>query len=253
MEYVEGGELFDYVTNYEQLEEDETAYIFRQILAALLNAHRLGIYHRDLKPENILINILQDSESERFDPQVKLCDFGMAALQAKGRLLSTPCGSYHYAAPEVYDKHYDGSKADVWSLGVILYVMLTGMLPWEEVDCANPNWEWYQKIKTRPYTDQDWLSHEVRDLISRMLVVNPRKRITLESIWNHAYFEKWSLTWKETDDDRNLHNWIGPAPTISHFPVKGERDIDREILRNLRVLWHSEKEETLKKRLLSPE
>ena len=253
MELVEGGELFEYVTNHEYLEEDETVFIFRQIVAALLNAHRLGIYHRDLKPENILIDIEEDPETGRINPQVKLADFGMAALQPKGKMLSTACGSIHYAAPEVFEKQYDGSKADVWSLGIILYVMLTGMLPFTDIGGAEKNVYWYRQIKSGKYTVPEGLSPEAQDLISRMLVPNPRRRISLESVWNHALFERWSLEWGETDDDRNIVNWIGVTPSIRTWSLKSERDIDKEIFRNLRVLWHSEKEEVLKKRLLSNE
>ena len=123
MEYVDGGELFHYVESRRGLPEDETIYIFRQIVAALLYCHRLHICHRDLKPENILLN--------QQTLQVKLIDFGMAALQPQGRQLSTPCGSPHYAAPEVVSaRPYDGKQADVWSCGVILYVMLTGTTPY---------------------------------------------------------------------------------------------------------------------------
>ena len=251
MELVPDGELFDYVASYQQLEEDETVYILRQVVAALLNAHRLGIYHRDLKPENILIEIITDPESGVVYPQVKLADFRMAALQPKGKFLSTACGSMHYAAPEVFDKRYDGAKADVWSLGIILYVMLSGVLPFDEPAGPNKNDIWYRMIKTGQYRPQTWLSKEAQDLISKMLVPHPGKRITLEGVWNHPLLLKWSRIWGESDEDRNLP--LSPAPSLTSWSIKNERDIDQELFHNLRVLWHSETEDALKKRLLSNE
>src|SRR5262245_22486992 len=113
MEYVEGGELFSYMSEQGALPEFEVVHIFRQIIAALGYCHRINIHHRDLKPENILL--------DRDNLQIKLVDFGMAALQPQGKKLTTPCGSPHYAAPEVIGtKPYDGARADIWSCGVIL-------------------------------------------------------------------------------------------------------------------------------------
>ena len=252
MELVNDGELFDYVAEHEHLLEDEGVYIFRQIVAALLNAHRLGIYHRDLKPENILIEIEED-ENGCPSPQVKLADFGMAALQPKGKLLTTSCGSIHYAAPEVFEKRYDGGKADVWSLGIILYVMLTGMLPFNELPGDNLQQHWYYTIKSGKYAKPTWLSEEAQNLISMMLVPNPRHRISLENIWRHPLLEKWRDAWEEPEETRNLMYWIGAGPSLEKWDIKTERDIDLELFRNLRVLWHSDSEEVLKKRLLSKE
>lgn len=251
MELVPDGELFDYVTAYEYLLEDEAIFIFRQVVAALLNAHRLGIYHRDLKPENILIHVVTDPDTELEYPHVKLADFGMAALQPKGKFLSTACGSMHYAAPEVFDKHYDGSKADVWSLGIILYVMLCGMLPFDDPGGDNKNSIWYRLIKSGNYRRPTHLSPEAQDLIAQMLVPHARRRISLEAVWNHPLLEKWSVAWGETKDQRD--ETLGPAPSLTSWSLRSERDIDQDIFHNLRVLWHSETEEALRKRLLSNE
>ena len=253
MELVEGGELFEYVTNYERLEEDEAVWIFRQIVVALLSAHRLGIYHRDLKPENILINHVVDEETGSIIPEVKLVDFGMAALQPKGKLLTTSCGSIHYAAPEVFEKRYDGGKADVWSLGVILYVVLTGMLPFTDFQGTDYQVHWYHQIKSGRYDIPDWVSQEAQDLIRRMLVPDPRHRISLANVWLHPLLDKWRDAWGEPEEERDLTHWLGVKPAVADWAIKNERDIDKDIFRGLRVLWHSEKEENLKKRLLSSE
>lgn len=253
MELVNDGELFDYVTEHQHLEEDETVYILRQIVAALLNAHRFGIYHRDLKPENILMEIQYDEASGAYEPQVKLADFGMAALQPKGKLLTTSCGSIHYAAPEVFEKKYDGGKADVWSLGVILYVMLTGMLPFTDTPGPEFQIHWYHQIKNGQYCVPDWLSVEAQDLISRMLVPDPRKRISLENVWKHNLLEKWRDEWGEPEDERSIYHWIGGGLSIKKWSIRTENDIEPDLFRSLRVLWHSEREDNLKKRLLSNE
>ncbi|KAL9089701.1 MAG: hypothetical protein Q9159_002429 [Coniocarpon cinnabarinum] len=253
MELVNDGELFDYISEHKHLEEDETFWIFRQIVVALLNAHRLGIYHRDLKPENILVELFDDEESGASIPQIKLADFGMAALQPKGKMLTTSCGSIHYAAPEVFEKRYDGAKADVWSLGVIFYVMLTGMLPFTDVPGEDSQMYWYRQIKSGRYAPQDWLSPQAQDLISKMLVPNPRHRISLQSIWNHPFMNMWRDDWHESAHDRDLYNWLGAGPPIAVWSIKSERDIEPELFRNLRVLWHSESEEVLKRRLTSSE
>lgn len=257
MEYVDGGELFEYVEKSNYLEEDETVWIFRQIVAALLHCHRLGIHHRDLKPENILLSCQTEPETGRMNPQVKLADFGMAALQPKGKMLTTPCGSLHYAAPEVFEKVYDGAKVDVWSLGIILFVMLTGMTPFQfqpDSERMPDNFSsWYRLLKSGQFHMPPELSREAQDLINRMLVPDPSRRISLEMVWKHPLFTKWSSEWGEDANDVTIEAWIGTSPTIASWHIRSRNDIDREILRNLRSLWHSVKEETLMEKLLSKE
>lgn len=247
MEYVDGGELFEFIEEREWLEEDECIYLFRQIVAALLHCHRLGIHHRDLKPENILL--------EQNTLQVKLVDFGMAALQPKGKLLTTPCGSIHYAAPEVFEKSYDGSKVDVWSLGIILYVMLTGQTPfqYDATTMVNDVKLWYELIKSGEFELPDVLSIEAKDLIKRMLTPNDKERMTLEEVWHHPFIHKFEAEWGEKPEDGDISKWIGAAPTIANWDIRKSSDIDREILRNLRTLWHSEREGVIVRRLLSSE
>jgi len=245
MEYVTGGELFDFIRDKEYLDEDESVCLFRQMLAALLHCHRLGIHHRDLKPENILL----DKDSQR----VKLADFGMAALQPKGARLTTPCGSLHYAAPEVFEKNYDGSKIDVWSLGIILFVMLTGTTPFyydPELYEGRPK-DWFRVLKKGEFEMPEELSPEAQDLLWKMLQPNPQKRISLEGVWRHCFVHKYEKLWGETEESGRMENWIGATPLIREWTVKARSDIDREILRNLRTLWHSEKESVLIDRLVS--
>lgn len=256
MEYVDGGELFDHIQN-QRLQEDEIFWIFRKVTAALLHAHRLGIYHRDLKPENILLSWPTEVEPGYIPaPEVKLADFGMAALQPKGKTLKSPCGSIHYAAPEIFFKDYDGAKADVWSLGVILYVMFTGSIPFTSGDATSTE-EYYQLWFEAMHgglqeIPSDVASVQACDLLRVMLVPDPKKRISLNQVWAHPWFVVMSEAWGESKQERSVSNWIGPTPTIDQRP-KSLREIDRETLRNLSVLWHSEKEDNLVKKLLSRE
>ena len=257
MELVDGGELFDYIEAAEGFQEDQAVWIFRQLMAAVLHCHRLGIHHRDLKPENILVTITEDEVTGNENLQIKLADFGMAALQPKGTKLTTPCGSIHYAAPEVFEKSYDGSKIDVWSLGVILYVMITGKTPFTKGTeymkdpCGENLADWYTMIKSGDFQFDNALSEQAFDLIARMMDPDPKRRISLQAAWRHPLFRKYNARWGETEEQASLEYWIGNELSLKDWNLKKESDIDREVLTNLRCLWHNEKEETMISRLLN--
>lgn len=245
MEYVSGGELFHYVDKRKGLEEDEAVLIFRQIVSALLYCHRLLICHRDLKPENILLN---DQ-----DLSVKLIDFGMAALQPEGRQLSTPCGSPHYAAPEVVSSRpYDGTRADVWSCGVILYVMLTGTTPYNYGPDGDIRALFKDITRARFYTPPT-LSLEAKDLIHRIFVADPQKRITMDEVWDHPLLHKYDERFGFVGEEGTKEAAVGVMPELDEWKVNRIQDIDREILRNMRTLWHSESEQGLIQKLLNNE
>ncbi|KAK8216083.1 serine/threonine-protein kinase GIN4 [Phyllosticta capitalensis] len=245
MEYVEGGELFAYIDEHTGLDELEVVFIFRQIVAALIYCHRLHIHHRDLKPENILV------DANTMD--IKLVDFGMAALQPEGSWLSTPCGSPHYAAPEVIRfKQYDGGQADVWSCGVILYVMLTGTPPFnynENQDLTHL----FKLIAQARYVMPEGLSHDAMDLIRKILVPDPNKRINIEGVWNHPFMRKYESQFANNPRMQNLEQWIGARPRVDDWRPLCVQEIDREVLRNMRTLWHSQSEETILRRIMGPE
>ncbi|KAH7359906.1 serine/threonine-protein kinase-like protein GIN4 [Pyrenochaeta sp. MPI-SDFR-AT-0127] len=246
MEFVEGGELFSYIHEQGGLIEIHTVHIFRQIIAALIYCHRINIHHRDLKPENILL--------DRDTMTVKLVDFGMAALQPTGKKLTTPCGSPHYAAPEVIKTiSYDGAKADVWSCGVILYVLLTGTPPFNYSGEERHLKHLFQDIAAAKYVLPDGLSWEAQDLIKRILVADPKRRICLDEIWNHPFLRKYQQELNFVGENANQDHWTGPLPAIAEWTTLERTTIDREILRYLRTLWHSEKEEVLIQRLMSNE
>ncbi|KAF2655256.1 Pkinase-domain-containing protein [Lophiostoma macrostomum CBS 122681] len=246
MEYVEGGELFQYIGDRGVLSEIEAVLFFRQIIAALLYCHRLNIHHRDLKPENILL--------DRHTLTLKLVDFGMAALQPIGKELTTPCGSPHYAAPEVIrTASYDGAKADIWSCGVILFVMLTGSPPFNYSGDDSELKYLFRAIARAAYIMPDDLSREAQDLIRRILVPDPRRRISIEEIWKHPFLHKYDSELGFQGEKATMEYWVGPMPSISHWEPLDRKTIDREILRYLRTLWHSEQEDVLVNRLLCKE
>ncbi|CAN6452346.1 unnamed protein product [Victoria cruziana] len=177
MEYVKSGELFDYIVEKGRLQEDEGRAFFQQIISGVEYCHRNMVVHRDLKPENILL----DSKCN-----VKIADFGLSNIMRDGHFLKTSCGSPNYAAPEVISgKLYAGPEVDVWSCGVILYALLCGSLPFDDENIPNL----FKKIKGGIYTLPSHLSVGARDLIPRMLVVDPMKRITIPEIRQHVWFQ----------------------------------------------------------------
>ena len=124
MEYVSGGELFDYIVKHGKLTEDRARRFFQQILSGVEFCHRYGVVHRDLKPENLLLD-------DKLN--VKIADFGLSNMMTDGEFLRTSCGSPNYAAPEVISgKLYAGPEVDIWSCGVILYALLCGTLPFDD-------------------------------------------------------------------------------------------------------------------------
>jgi len=177
LEYCPGGELFDYIVDRDRLCETESRKFFRQISAAVAYIHEAGYAHRDLKPENILI----DEEH-----QLKLIDFGLCAKPRGGMdtVLETCCGSPAYAAPElVSGRNYLGSEADIWSMGVLLYALLCGFLPFDDENISSL----YRKIQAGVYEKPDWLSKGSLELLQAMLQTDPKKRITVKQLLVHPW------------------------------------------------------------------
>ncbi|CCE87122.1 Piso0_005661 [Millerozyma farinosa CBS 7064] len=173
-----GKELFDYIVQRGKMPEDEARRFFQQIIAAVEYCHRHKIVHRDLKPENLL---LDDHLN------VKIADFGLSNIMTDGNFLKTSCGSPNYAAPEVISgKLYAGPEVDVWSSGVILYVMLCGRLPFDDEFIP----ALFRKISNGVYTLPNYLSEGAKRLLTRMLVVNPLNRITIHEIIEDEWFKQ---------------------------------------------------------------
>ncbi|KAG0672144.1 hypothetical protein C6P43_002234 [Kluyveromyces marxianus] len=235
LEYVEGGELFDYLVSKGKLPEEEAIHYFKQIIQAVAYCHGFNICHRDLKPENLLLDKKKKS--------IKIADFGMAALETSDRLLETSCGSPHYASPEiVLGQKYHGSPSDVWSCGIILFALLTGHLPFNDDNVK----KLLLKVQSGKYQMPQGLSVEAKDLISRILVVDPNKRITIDQILQHELLTKYDSK-ARSKSNSNL-NLLKNTPSIINFT--SEQEIDGQILSNLQILWHGAPRKHLVTRLL---
>ncbi|KAJ7760472.1 Pkinase-domain-containing protein [Mycena metata] len=216
LEYVKGGELFEYLCKKGRLPTEEALGYFQQIIAAIDYCHQFNIAHRDLKPENILLD-------EDFN--VKIADFGMAAWQAEG-MLRTSCGSPHYAAPEIVSaKAYNGSAADIWSCGVILHALLAGRLPFDDEDLG----VLLEKVKIGSFDMPDDIDPLAQDLIKKMLTANAEDRITMPDVLLHPFYT--SIKPKATSSTI-------PALDRIALPIGSLASIDPDIFANLRTLWH---------------
>ena len=218
------------------MDEEEALRHFRQLLSAVGYCHSFNICHRDLKPENILLTK---------NLEIKVADFGMAALhQTPEHRLQTSCGSPHYAAPEVIRAtFYRGDDADVWSMGVILYASLAGYLPFDHDDLSGL----LDAIKKGHYKMPSHFSSEAADLIHRMLQLNPRDRIRTSQIWRHPLLRKYDYL----DNYGGGKNPISPEIWIWNQPLLQRSEIDREIFRHLRSMWHTFEEQQIINLLLS--
>uniref|UniRef100_A0A5B7A2D0 non-specific serine/threonine protein kinase n=1 Tax=Davidia involucrata TaxID=16924 RepID=A0A5B7A2D0_DAVIN len=181
LEYVDGGELFDQIAKHGRLKEDEGRRYFQQLINAVDYCHSRGVYHRDLKPENLLLDSFG---------VLKVSDFGLSAFSQQVRedgLLHTACGTPNYVAPEVLtDKGYDGTSADIWSCGVILFVLMAGYLPFDEPNLM----ALYRKIHKADFSCPSWFSSGAKKLIKRILDPNPLSRITIPEILKNDWFKK---------------------------------------------------------------
>ncbi|EGI60332.1 PREDICTED: maternal embryonic leucine zipper kinase-like [Acromyrmex echinatior] len=183
MEYCSGGELFDHIVEKNKLSESDSRRFFYQIVSAVAYMHSLGYAHRDLKPENVLLDK---------DENLKLIDFGLCAKPKMGiqAHLYTSCGSPTYAAPElIMGKKYLGSEVDIWSMGVLLYALLCGFLPFDDNNLENL----YKKILSGKYEEPYWLSNNSKMLIKSMLQIDPAKRITIHELCRHPWITRSSL------------------------------------------------------------
>ncbi|WOL15688.1 CBL-interacting protein kinase 32 isoform X1 [Canna indica] len=210
LEFVTGGELFDKIVNHGRMREDEARRYFQQLINAVDYCHSRGVYHRDLKPENLLLDANEN---------LKVSDFGLSAVSRQVRddgLFHTACGTPNYVAPEVLnDRGYDGATADLWSCGVILFVLLAGYLPFEDSNLMTL----YKKVSIVPnigflhcialislsakivstcimqiseadFACPSWLSFGAMRLLTRILDPNPMTRITIPEILDDEWFKK---------------------------------------------------------------
>ncbi|CAI9770746.1 unnamed protein product [Fraxinus pennsylvanica] len=194
LEFVKGGELFAKVAKG-RFGEDLSRIYFQQLISALSYCHSLGVYHRDLKPENLLLDENGD---------LKVTDFGLCAVTEQihpDGLLHTICGTPAYVAPEILAKKgYDGAKIDVWSSGVILFVLTAGFLPFNDPNLMNM----YRKIYKGEFRCPKWMSSDLKRFLSRVLDTNPMTRITINEIKRDPWFKKGYKEIKYSQIDKNM-------------------------------------------------
>lgn len=180
MEFAKGGELFAKVAKG-RFSEDLSRRYFQQLITAVGYCHSRGVFHRDLKPENLLLD-------ENWD--LKVSDFGLSAVTEQAQpdgLFHTLCGTPAYVAPEILAKKgYDGAKVDIWTCGVILYVLNVGYLPFNDTNLM----VMYRKIYKGEFRFPKWTSPDLRRFISRMLDTKPETRITVDEILRDPWFKK---------------------------------------------------------------
>lgn len=206
LEYA-GGELFDYIVQNGRMKEAEAKRFFQQMICAVEYCHRHKIVHRDLKPENLLLD-------ENLN--VKIADFGLSNIMTDGNFLKTSCGSPNYAAPEVIGgKLYAGPEVDVWSCGVILYVLLAGRLPFDDDHIPSL----FAKIAKGSYTIPQWMAPGAVELIKKMLVVNPVQRVTIEEIRRDEWFKADLPPYLELPVEEFLNTGVDPNKAIKQSDI----------------------------------
>ncbi|KAK5164791.1 Protein kinase [Saxophila tyrrhenica] len=218
LEYA-GGELFDYIVKNGKMAEDKARKFFQQITCAVEYCHRHKIVHRDLKPENLLLD-------EQLN--VKIADFGLSNIMTDGNFLKTSCGSPNYAAPEVISgKLYAGPEVDVWSCGVILYVLLCGRLPFDDEYIPSL----FRKIAQGNYSIPPYVSSGAQRLIKKMLQVNPVNRITIQEIRQDPWFMKDLPEYLQPPVEDFIDTGVDPNKAIDpHALAKGKPVVVQEKL-----------------------
>ncbi|XP_049850993.1 probable serine/threonine-protein kinase MARK-C [Schistocerca gregaria] len=216
VEYVGGGELFDYIVSRGRLREKDARKFIRQVVSALDYCHAHLIIHRDLKPENVLLD-------EHLN--VKITDFGLSNIMRPGEKFKTFCGSLHYACPEILrGEEYAGPSADIWSLGVILYCLATGSQPWN----ASTSKDILHQILHEGIHFPAWLTPECVDLLTRMLCLAEKDRITLEEIKTHPWI---------------LKDYDEPPPSYLP-PMRPLNTLDDDIMHQLVLIGYQDTHQT---------
>jgi len=219
LELVKGGELFDKIVNERRFDEKTARFYFQQLVEGTLYCHSRGVCHRDLKPENLLL----DAEDN-----LKISDFGLSAIWddgARAELLHTTCGTPNYVAPEVLaDRGYDGMAADTWSIGVILFVFLAGYLPFDEPTMS----ALFRKIQAADFEYPTWFSNEVKDVLNKILIPDPVKRLTLEQItaldWYNVDGPYANKTSSKSESTETKGNGEQKSPELTSSPSEAEMD-----------------------------
>ena len=241
MDFCSKGELFNYIVEKQHLSEEKSAFFYYQLINGIEYIHKKGVCHRDLKPENLLL-----TEKNK----LKIIDFGLSNY-FKGNLLETPCGSPCYASPEmVMGNKYNGFCIDIWSSGIILYAMLCGYLPFEEMENDEYNEVLFRNIvECNVEYPNEFITPVAKDLLCKILVKDPKKRITIEEIKLHNFYLLGELLDKQTfenmgsindylflvddnDNDRYLNNNEIKDKDIEDIILNNNINYDEKILKN---------------------
>lgn len=232
LEYCPGKELYDHLLQMKRIPISQCIELFSQICGAVYYAHTLNCVHRDLKLENILLDK---------DDQAKLTDFGFTRECTTKSILETVCGTTVYMAPELTErKVYDGFKIDIWALGVILYTMMTGSMPFDEDDEARIKWK---IVNEMPNFDSDVIGHDAKDLLVKLLSKDPSKRPTMREILEHDFLHPYGSVILEEADDILRKQRDGNA----RFHSKQERRL-LKILRRAGFDIHAIKNSVIKRK-----
>ncbi|KAJ3129949.1 serine/threonine-protein kinase KIN2 [Nowakowskiella sp. JEL0407] len=218
-ELVNGGQMLDYIISHGRLKEKHARKFIRQIVSAVDYCHKNNIVHRDLKIENVLIDK---------SGNIKLIDFGLSNLYSKKSFLSTFCGSLYFAAPELLNaKAYIGPEVDIWSLGIILYVLVCGKVPFDDTSMAML----HAKIKAGVVEYPSHLSSDCKNLISRMLTTKPTLRASMSEIQQHP--------WMNKGYDGPPNNYLPPRPPLEH-------PLDMEVIKRMKGFDFGKEEDLYK-------
>lgn len=217
-EYISGGDLYETITNFKTFDENQAANIMYQILSAVYYLHSNNIVHRDIKPENILVEKNESEGSERVEGEnminIKLIDFGTCNYYTTDKKMTLKVGTPYYIAPEVLQRNYT-HKIDVWSCGVILYILLCGYPPFNGTNTQ----EILESVKRAKFSLEgtDWknITSEAKNLIKKMLEYNPEKRITIEEAINSDFIKKYKQRKKIND-----HKFTNVLSNIKNFNAK---------------------------------
>ena len=243
MEYVNGDDLFHYVTKKKRLSEIESCKFFHQLISCIEYLNSLNIAHRDIKPENILLDTQKNT--------LKLIDFGLSII-SNGQLLKTKCGSPCYVAPEIILKtSYNGLISDIWSVGIVLYFMLTGNIPFE----SNNLKDLYTKIISGVFNIPSFLSDDAISILKKLLNVDPKKRITISEIKNHPFYLQYkqlNLNFitvnKSNYKNSKILNTVLNKPRKAIINQKNENSLKkRKVIKTLNEIGDTEKNKNFKK------
>ena len=223
MEYAKGKELFDYIVTKKKLSENESCLFFQKIISGIEYLHKIKYVHRDIKPENLLIN----EETK----ELKIVDFGLSNIYKNPNkdLLSSACGSPSYAAPEMLnDEKYRAPPVDIWSSGIVLYAMICGYLPFDD----DNNDILYDKICKGKFEIPNHVSDKAKDLLNKILVIDPKKRLTINQIKKHPWFSLYNNKGKlMISDGLILSKYVIPIDEEIVSSMNKEFNINKEKIR----------------------